>query len=85
MYIFIQGRELTESWYKEWEKYDFENRRNYQPGTGHFTQIVWKGSEEVGFGQASGNSMNFAVAIYYPAGNYLGQFEKNVLPRRTNY
>ena len=71
---------MTESWYQEIQKYDFSNRRNYQPGTGHFTQIVWKNSEEVGFGRAQGTSMNFAVAMYYPAGNYLGEYETNIFP-----
>lgn len=77
------GREMTESWYNECQKYDYENRRSYQSGTGHFTQIVWEKSQEVGFAQAQGASMNFAVAMYYPAGNFLGEFERNVLPPRS--
>ena len=71
---------MTDAWYNEGEKYDYQNRRSYQSGTGHFTQIVWKNSTEVGFAQAEGSSMNFAVAMYYPAGNFLGEYADNVLP-----
>jgi len=72
---------MTESWYNEYKKYDYRSR-SYQPGTGHFTQVIWKGSQEVGFAQAKGTSMNFAVAMYYPPGNYVGQFDQNVFPPR---
>jgi hypothetical protein len=77
---FYSGKEMTETWYNEHKKYDYHNHRTYQSGTGHFTQIVWKNSKEVGFAQAQGSSMNYAVAMYYPAGNFLGEFDKNVFP-----
>ncbi len=76
----MTGKEMTEAWYDEHKKYDYHNRQVYQSGTGHFTQIIWKNSEEVGFAQAQGASMNFAVAMYYPAGNFLGEYDKNVFP-----
>lgn len=76
----ITGKEMTESWYKEHQKYDFHNRKTYQSGTGHFTQIVWKNTQEVGFARAQNGSSYYAVAMYYPAGNFLGEFDKNVLP-----
>ena len=42
---------------------------------GHFTQLVWKGSAEVGFGFGK-----LVVANYFPAGNMLTEFNENVLP-----
>ncbi|CAF2972289.1 unnamed protein product [Rotaria sp. Silwood2] len=78
----ITGKEMTEAWYNECNKYDYNNHQSCQSGTGHFTQVVWKNSQEVGFARAQGTSMNFAVAIYYPAGNFLGEFDKNVFPSR---
>ena len=74
------GREMTEAWYNEHRQYDYNNRRAYQSGTGHFTQLVWKNSQEVGFAQAQGRSMHYTVAMYYPPGNYLGEYEKNIFP-----
>lgn len=71
---------MTESWYNECKQYDYRARHLYQSQTGHFTQVVWKNSQEVGFARAHGSSMNFAVAMYYPAGNFLGEYEKNVFP-----
>ena len=49
---------------------------------GHFTQVVWKGSEELGVGRATYNDGKFnyeiVVANYYPAGNMMGAFPDNV-------
>jgi len=48
---------------------------------GHFTQVVWEESKEIGVGVAAdGKGTIFAVANYFPAGNYRGQFPKNVKP-----
>ena len=48
---------------------------------GHFTQMVWKGSKEMGIGKAktSGNKC-IVVASYRPAGNIVGHFMENVAP-----
>lgn len=50
----------------------------FKKATGHFTQVVWKGSKSFGCGLAIGNNKAFGVCNYYPPGNYLGQFENNV-------
>ncbi|ODN01266.1 Golgi-associated plant pathogenesis-related protein 1 [Orchesella cincta] len=68
------------SWYAEESQYRYKGR---QGGTGHFTQMVWKNSRELGFGIARAGNMAVAVALYYPAGNYIGQFGTNV--RRPPY
>jgi hypothetical protein len=54
---------------------------------GHFSQIVWKGTEEVGcatvvcpsLGNAGGSNVPFTVCNYSPAGNYDGEYADNVL------
>jgi uncharacterized protein YkwD len=74
------GERATMQWYNEIKDYDFSNG-NFTSGTGHFTQVVWKNSQEVGFGFArSADGAFYAVANYYPAGNMMGQFKQNVLP-----
>lgn len=68
-------------WYNEIEKYDF-NRPGFSGETGHFTQVVWKDSKQLGVGYATANN-GFAVCVanYFPAGNFEGQFPENVLPK----
>jgi len=50
-------------------------------GTGHFTQVVWKGSKEVGMGVSSDG--HFVVCNYSPPGNWTDNFAANVLPLGT--
>ena len=79
----IQGDIMTMSWYDEINKYDFNNP-GFLSEAGHFTQIIWKDSKEVGFGFAkSGNGIYYGVGNYYPAGNIntKEEFMNNVLKR----
>lgn len=77
------GKEATEnsvtnSWYSEIKNYDYNG--DFSDNSGHFTQVVWKDTKEVGFGKSVGqNGKIFVVANYYPAGNVLGYFKPNVL------
>ncbi|XP_035684238.1 uncharacterized protein LOC118421183 [Branchiostoma floridae] len=76
----VSGASIAEMWYSEIEKYDFR-KGGHQPGTGHFTQVVWKGSQEFGVGVATdGRGKTIVVGNYYPPGNMLGDFDDNVLP-----
>lgn len=73
------GQEVADMWYNEIEKYDFN--RHGGPGTGHFTQVVWKDSKEVGIGIATSRDGRwYVVADYYPPGNFNRQEAKNVFP-----
>ena len=52
-------------------------------GTGHFSQVVWKGSKEIGVGKAlTEDGRVFVVCNYNPAGNVMGQFADNVFPAK---
>ncbi|CAF0787118.1 unnamed protein product [Brachionus calyciflorus] len=74
--IVLSGEKPTMDWYNEIKQYKY---RDYQPGTGHFTQVVWKSTKEVGLGLAKANDGSiYVVANYYPAGNFIGQFSDNV-------
>ena len=73
-----QAQEAVDSWYNEIRNYTFG--REPGPGTGHFTQVVWKSSKEIGVGVALGKEGKVVVvANYSPAGNN-GQYVENVLP-----
>ena len=77
--ICVTGEKASQSWYKEVEFYDFNNP-GFSSKTGHFTQLVWKGSQKIGCGAAC-NSQNkcYVTCNYDPPGNYLDQFQENVL------
>jgi len=73
------GKYVTQNWYDEINKYNF-NSKSFISGTGHFTQVVWKKTKEVGFGCAQADDgAYFCVANYFPCGNFLGEFQENVL------
>uniref|UniRef100_A0A8B9H948 Golgi-associated plant pathogenesis-related protein 1-like n=1 Tax=Astyanax mexicanus TaxID=7994 RepID=A0A8B9H948_ASTMX len=79
------GPEAVEKWYSEIKDYNF-SKPGFQPNTGHFTQVVWKDSKEIGVGLATDGNTIFVVGQYKPAGNVAnpGYFEKNVLPAADN-
>jgi hypothetical protein len=62
------------SWAGESKDYD-ERRFRCAAGAvcGHFTQIVWRDTKEVGCGVANGNNSEFWVCYYTPPGNYVGE------------
>lgn len=75
------AKKMVKAWYDEIAAYDFGG--DYQKGTGHFTQVVWKGSTHVGM--ALSEDGRFCVANYFPGGNVIGRFKENVLPRGSPY
>jgi len=71
------GEEPTEQWYSEISKHNYN--KEFQHGTGHFTQIVWKGTQEMGIAKVHDNSGKiYVVGSYRPAGNMIGSFQENV-------
>ena len=74
----MTGRSATEQWYSEIKDFDFGNKV-FNHKIGHFSQVVWKESIEVGAGIAvSKDGWNFCVARYSAAGNLKGAFDKNI-------
>ncbi|XP_071948293.1 uncharacterized protein [Antedon mediterranea] len=73
----FSGKEATDMWYSEVSKHDFS--KQFQPGTGHFTQVVWKGSKEFGIGKAiTKEGKVIIVGNYRPPGNMMSKFNENV-------
>ncbi|KAJ8285729.1 hypothetical protein GJAV_G00030270 [Gymnothorax javanicus] len=75
------GKEAVDKWYNEINAYNFDSP-GFGSNTGHFTQVVWKNTKEVGVGLATDGQTVFVVGQYSPAGNITnrGYFEANVLP-----
>ncbi|KAF9906129.1 hypothetical protein EC991_000925 [Linnemannia zychae] len=72
-----------DAWYNEYSKYNYK-KPGFSMGTGHFTQVVWKGTKSVGCAKkfCPGSNWTIYICNYDPPGNYQGQYPKNVLPRK---
>jgi len=77
--VLCLGKVATQSWYDEMKFYNY-GRPGFSSQTGHFTQVIWKGSTKlgVGIGFSSDKRKVYVVANYSPPGNYQGQFPQNV-------
>lgn len=76
---FAGGQQLSpdrvvEMWGNEVSHYNYATNR-CAPGKvcGHYTQIVWRNTTEVGCGMARGNNKEIWVCNYNPPGNFIGQ------------
>lgn len=69
----------VEIWYEERKLHDFASA-GFSMKAGHFTQVVWRGSQRVGCGSSSCNGLRIWVCNYDPPGNMAKQFKHNVLP-----
>jgi uncharacterized protein YkwD len=68
---------VVASWYEEIEAHNFDAPQ-FSEQTGHFTQIIWQSSKQLGCAKASCQGNDFWVCRYSPAGNVAGQFARNV-------
>ncbi|WP_207497137.1 CAP family protein [Aridibaculum aurantiacum] len=71
-----QPSDASNAWYSEKGSYVYDQLANNNWNTtGHYTQMIWKGSREIGVGVAycAGGGL-IVVANYYPAGNVISQY-----------
>ena len=66
-------------WYNEIELYNYDNP-GFSMETGHFTQLIWKHTTQIGGGISRGNNRIYVVVQYDPPGNVGGLYARNVLP-----
>jgi len=67
-------------WYEEEPLYNYASP-GFTPATGHFTQMVWRNTSQIGCAKAVCGAQNLWVCRYAPAGNVSGQFPQNVQPK----
>lgn len=66
-------------WYDEVKLYKFPSG-GFSMETGHFTQVVWTTTREVGCGQVECKGNVIYVCNYDPPGNWEGKYKQHVLP-----
>ena len=82
-YIKFKGDDISEilSIFKVWikEKEFLENKKinKYNSEAKHYTQIIWKSTENIGFGYSKQNNENIFVIFYSPPGNIFDKFKEN--------
>ena len=76
---------VLKSWYtNEQVNYDYNKGESKNGGTiGHFTQVVWKNSKQIGCAYGTGTwsgykNSYFICCNYFPGGNVKGAYTKNV-------
>ncbi|KAL9975334.1 hypothetical protein ACROYT_G012487 [Oculina patagonica] len=77
----ITAKDAAKEWYDEVCSHNFYDQA-YQDKSGHFSQLVWNATRELGVGKAMGTKfgMNctFIVARYRPLGNIGSEFANDV-------
>lgn len=75
---FANATASVEAWGGEEADYDFR-RPGFSEATGHFTQLVWKDTSDVGCGRRlCGERGWYLVCEYWPRGNVIGAFADEV-------
>ena len=76
---------VLNGWYtKEEKNYDYDTGKSANGGVvGHFTQVVWKSSKQIGCAVKTGAWGNYANSYYvccnyFPGGNWVGEETQNV-------
>ena len=64
--------EVVDAWASESRNYDYASNR-CRGVCGHYTQIVWRDTREVGCGVARGSGHEVWVCNYDPPGNWVGE------------
>ncbi|XP_078503496.1 cysteine-rich venom protein TEL1-like [Lissotriton helveticus] len=64
------------AWYKEVDKFTYGTLTGPWYAVGHYTQIVWANTYQIGCAAGSCKEGYYLVCQYCPAGNYAGQIER---------
>jgi len=75
----------VEAWYGEYNEYNYQ-AATFDGNSGHFTQVIWKGTTQVGCYIRDCSGTGYLMCEYLPRGNMLGSYTENVpeLPSGTN-
>jgi uncharacterized protein YkwD len=74
----LDGSSVLTMWYDEVKLYNFKSGA-FSMETGHFTQVVWKSTTQLGCGVAQCRGMDIWVCNYDPPGNVHSMYQRNVM------
>lgn len=69
----IGAQRAVDMWASEIQNYTYAPEYQFEPDTGHYTQIVWRKTREIGCASAACGGSSVVVCRYDPAGNYVGE------------
>jgi uncharacterized protein YkwD len=69
----VTAQKVVDRWASEQANFDRKSNKCRGGECGHYTQIVWRTTKEVGCAVARGGSREIWVCEYAPPGNYVGQ------------
>ena len=75
----LDPERTVDMWYDEIRLYKFPNG-GFSMETGHFTQVVWRSTSQVGCGHVTCKGNDIYVCNYDPPGNWEGRYRQEVLP-----
>lgn len=79
----MSAKAVCRSWYEEIKEHEFGVEPKGIFKGGHFTQMIWKSSQDLGVGiSRTKKGKVLVVCNYSPRGNIAGQFNANVLRAR---
>lgn len=76
----LDGGAVASMWYDEVKHYQFPTG-GFSMQTGHFTQVVWRQTTQIGCAVTACNGIDIWVCEYDPPGNVDTLYQQNVLPR----
>ena len=79
----LDAAAVVRLWYDEVKRFSFGSG-GFSMKTGHFTQLVWRDTKEVGCGRSQCNGLDVWICQYDPPGNVEGEYRQNVRPLGCN-
>lgn len=67
------GQDVTDAWASEKADYNYENNSCSGQACGHYTQIVWRDSTDLGCAMKQCGNGYIVSCEYGPGGNFIGQ------------